>query len=194
MHRHWLAGLGALLTVAVGSVSGCTRSELPTGGVQDPEDVVFAALQARGKQVMGVDQYSSTHLFDALADGGRIGLQRDVDDPAAVARIRRHLREIAEAFASGDFSLPALVHRREVPGTAIVGARKDRIQYVYRDLPRGAELRLVTNDPEAIRAIHEFVAFQRKDHQAGGLDHGAAEHATRDHGRSGMGPAGKAGG
>jgi len=132
---------------------------------------------------MGVDQYTSAHIFDALADGGRIELQRDVDDPAGVLEIRRHLGKIAEAFASGDFSTPAFVHMREVAGTAVMAAKKDRIEYVYRDLPRGAELRLVTNDPEALRAIHEFVAFQRADHRAGGMDqgHGTMHHGTMDH-------------
>src|SRR5687768_12733016 len=55
-----------------------------------PADSGFAALQQRGKAAMGVDQYTSTHCFDALADGGRIELQRDSDDPAGVATIRAH--------------------------------------------------------------------------------------------------------
>ncbi|HKN66465.1 MAG TPA: hypothetical protein VJW73_09320, partial [Gemmatimonadaceae bacterium] len=56
-------------------------------------DSAFASMQERGKMAMGVDQYTSTHHFDALPDGGRIELQRDVDDSAGVARIRAHIRE-----------------------------------------------------------------------------------------------------
>jgi hypothetical protein len=193
MHRHRFAGLGALVAVAVASASGCAWSEIPTGGASETKAGSFAALQARGEEAMGVNQYTSTHRFDALADGGRIELQRGADDPAAVDKIRRHLREVAKAFASGDFSLPAFVHMREVPGTAVMAAKKDRIEYVYRDLPRGGELRLVTNDPDAIRAIHEFVAFQRKDHRAGGMDHGARDHGVKHHGTHRMMPDGAAG-
>jgi hypothetical protein len=135
-------------------------------------DSAFAALQMRGKQAMGVDQYTSTHLFDALPDGGRIELQRDSDDPAGVAQIRQHLQEIAKAFTSGDFSTPAFVHMRQVPGTDVMAARRDAITYTYRELPRGGELRIVTRDPAALEAIHAFLAFQRQDHRAGGMEHG----------------------
>jgi hypothetical protein len=134
-------------------------------------DSAFAGVQARGRIVMGVDQYTSTHCFDALPDGGRIELQRDADDPDGVATIRRHLREIAGAFARGDFGAPAAVHVREVPGAAVMAAKRGVITYTYRDLPRGGEVRIRTADPEALRAVHEFLAFQRSDHRAGGRAH-----------------------
>jgi hypothetical protein len=139
-------------------------------------DTGFAALQERGKAAMGVDQYTSTHKFDALADGGRIELQRDSDDSAGVAQIRKHLREIAAAFKSGDFTTPAFVHLKEVPGTRVMAARRSQISYTFKPLPRGGEVRIVTKDPEALKAIAEFMAFQRGDHHAGGMDHGAMKH------------------
>ncbi|MGH7129185.1 MAG: hypothetical protein ACREIV_11505, partial [Planctomycetaceae bacterium] len=40
-------------------------------------DSTFADLQSRGHAAMGVDQYTSTHFFQPLPDGGRIELQRD---------------------------------------------------------------------------------------------------------------------
>jgi hypothetical protein len=182
MHRHRLAGLGALVVVVVASTSACDRTAEPL----EPEEGALAALQARGQRAAGVDRHTSTHLFDALADGGRIELQRRVDDPAVVDRIRHHLRESAKAFASGDFSRPAFVHMRQIPGMAVMAERRDRIEYVYRDLPHGGELRLVTNDPDAIRAIHEFVGFLREHHRAGGMDHRARDHAAMPHGRAGQ--------
>lgn len=140
----------------------------PTHADSAAADSGFAALQARGQVHMGVDQYTSTHRFDALPDGGRIELQRDTDDPRDVATIRAHLRGIADAFARGDFGTPAAVHARQVPGTAVMAARRAAIRYEYRDLPRGGEVRITTNDPRALEAIHAFVAFQRGDHRAGG--------------------------
>jgi hypothetical protein len=149
---------------------------LPAGAVaQGPppgEDPDFASLQERGAIGMGVDQYSSTHLFDDLPDGGRIEYQYDRDDPDGIAGIRRHLKEIQEAFRAGDFSTPAFVHGQEVPGTDVMAARRGHIEYRYRDLPRGGELRLVTGDPDALRAIREFMAFQRDDHRAGAMHQG----------------------
>ena len=132
-------------------------------------DSAFTAMQERGRMAMGVDQYTSTHHFDALPDGGRIELQRDVDDSAGVARIRAHMREIAQAFKAGDFSTPAMVHMREVPGAKVMAERRALITYEPRDLPRGAELYIRTSDPAAKRAIHDFMAFQRGEHHATGM-------------------------
>lgn len=128
-------------------------------------DTSFAAVQARGKQAMGVDQYTSAHRFDDLADGGRIVLQRDPADTAGTRTIRAHLRDVAAAFARGDFTTPGFVHGRDVPGTATMAARRAAIAYAVRDLPGGGEIRITTSDAEARRAVREFLAFQRKDHR-----------------------------
>jgi hypothetical protein len=130
-------------------------------------DSGFADVQRRGHTAMGVDQYTSTHIFQPLPDGGRIELQRDTADSADRLQILKHMGEIAAAFGAGDFSVPGFVHAREVPGTAVMAARRARIRYVVESLPRGAAVRLTSGDSSAIEAIHEFLAFQRRDHRAG---------------------------
>jgi hypothetical protein len=129
-------------------------------------DSSYHAMQQRGAQAMGVDQYTSTHHFTDLPDGGRIELERNVDDSAGVAMIRHHLHMIAQAFGSGDFSTPMFVHMRNVPGTATMAAKRHSITYRVSDLPHGGALRITTNDPDALAAVHEFLAFQRHDHRA----------------------------
>ena len=89
------------------------------------------------------------------------------------------MRAIAKAFASGDFTTPEFVHMRMVPGADVMAARRSLITYEPRDLPRGAELRIRTTDPEAVAAIHRFMAFQRSDHHAGGQSHESANHHLR---------------
>ena len=130
-------------------------------------DSSFADVQSRGRVGMGVDQYTSTHLFQPLPDGGRIELQRDTADSAGRAQILEHMGEIAAAFSAGDFSVPGFVHAREVPGTEVMATRRAEIRYVVESLPRGAAVRLTTGDSSAVAAIHEFLAFQRQDHRAG---------------------------
>jgi hypothetical protein len=180
MHRHGSTLFVALFGVALAGLAACA-DEVPT-----PSEAAFAALQARGEEAMGVDQYTSTHRFDVLPDGGRIELQRDIDDPAGVARIRQHLQEITRAFESGDFSTPAFVHARHVPGASALADRRDAITYTFRELPRGGEIRIVTENPDALAAIHEFMAFQREDHRAGGVEHRShargEEHGSHAHG------------
>ena len=134
-------------------------------------DASFDALQQRGQVAMGVDQYTSTHKFDDLTDGGRIELQRDAKDPRDIATIRAHLRDVMAAFQKGDFAVPGFVHAQEVPGTKVMAAKKNMIRYAYSDLPQGGQIRLTTSDPAALRAIHEFMAFQRMDHRASGHVH-----------------------
>lgn len=133
-------------------------------------DSAFSALQERGGRIMRVDQYQSVHRFDALPDGGRIELQSLAGDSADVAQIRRHFGEIHALFVAGDFSTPMAVHATAVPGTGVMAERRSRIRYTLRDLPNGAELRLTTTDPEVVRAIHEFLAFQRGEHRAPGRE------------------------
>ncbi len=133
------------------------------GLTAEAQDSSFSALQKRGGIAMGVDQYTSVHKFDDLADGGRIELVLAID-----RAIREHLQAIAKAFKAGDFSTPAFVHMKTVPGTAEMARRRAAIAYVYKPLPRGGELRITTKDAAAIKAVHEFMAFQRGDHHAGG--------------------------
>jgi hypothetical protein len=131
------------------------------------DDTAFASLQARGARAMGVDQYSSTHLFTPLPDGGRIQLQRDAADPAGARTIRGHMGDIATRFAAGDFAIPGFVHATsEVPGTRVMRARRATISYTVESLPRGAALRIRSSDSAAVRAIHDFLAFQRGEHRA----------------------------
>jgi hypothetical protein len=115
---------------------------------------------------MGVNQYTSHHIFQPLADGGRIELQRDVDDSAGIAQIRAHMHQVAARFAAGDFRVPGYVHARAVPGAAVMAAKRGAITYTVESLPRGAAVRVRSVDAGAVQAIHEFLAFQRQDHHA----------------------------
>jgi hypothetical protein len=150
------------LAMVVGSAAHAqSAAAKPTKPAQDS---AFAAMQERGRKAMGVDQYTSAHKFEALPDGGRIELQRAMDDSAGVRQIRAHMREIAVAFRKGDFATPAFVHMQTVPGTKTMTAMAAKISYEARDLPRGAEVRLRSTDPAAVKAIHEFLAFQSREH------------------------------
>jgi len=157
---------GALLAFASPSArcvaAQHTHADMDTAS----HDSAFAAMQERGRVVMGVDQYTSTHHFDDLPNGGRIVLVRNADDSAGAARILQHLRAIATAFKAGDFTSPMLVHFKDVPGAAVMASKKALIDYSVRALDRGGELTMHTTDPDALRAVHEFLAFQRTEHHA----------------------------
>ena len=170
----------ATLTIFVASQALFAQSAGGSGAKPGARDTAFAKMQERGKQAMGVDQYTSTHRFESLPSGGRIVLVRDVDDSAGVVQIRAHIRAIARAFQSGDFSTPEFVHMQMVPGTKVMREKREAITYDARDLPRGAELIIRTSDPEALSAISEFLAFQRQEHHAGGMGDSTRPPGWRD--------------
>jgi hypothetical protein len=152
------------------ALSGLVFARCTGGAPGRAGDSAYAALQRRGAAAMGVDQYTSAHVFEPLPDGGRIVLQRDVDDAAGVATIRAHMRDIAERFGRGDFSIPGFVHAQEVPGTALMAARRGLIEYRPDTLPRGGLVRIITRDSTALAAVHAFLEFQRRDHRAAHKD------------------------
>jgi hypothetical protein len=124
-------------------------------------------MQMRGEHVMGVNQYTSAHVFEDLPDGGRIVLERaDASDTADIKQIRAHMHEIAEAFRAGDFAKPFEVHAQTVPGTDIMRAKRTAISYEPGDVPKGGEVRIKTADAAALVAIHQFLQFQREQHHA----------------------------
>src|SRR3989454_6820184 len=141
---HTRISRGSICLVAALLAPACKRS-----------DRDFAAMQSRGAHVMGVDQYTSAHVFEDLPDGGRVILDRDdASDTAAIATIRAHMRDIAAAFRAGDFTKPFAVHAQSVPGTAVMRARRPAISYQAVDRPRGGGGRLRGNEPGAGAAIH----------------------------------------
>jgi hypothetical protein len=149
------------------SVAVLASMSVTASQAQDAGDTAYKSMQSRGRMAMGVDQYTSTHRFEDLPDGGRIELQRNRPDSAGVNAIREHLRAIAQAFAKGDFAAPALVHAGEVPGAHTMAEKHQAIFYEYRPLTLGGEVRITTGDAEALQAIHTFLEFQRREHRAG---------------------------
>jgi hypothetical protein len=94
MHR---LAIGGLLVLS----GACTRSDRDASKPGDQRDSVFAAVQERGAEVMGVDQYTSAHVFEPLPDGGRIVLQREVPGTAVMADRRAAIRYEADTLPRG---------------------------------------------------------------------------------------------
>jgi hypothetical protein len=127
------------------------------------------SLHARGAKVMGFDQDKTAHHFHLYDDGGAIDVAvKDASNAKDRDAIRSHLPHIAMLFGTGDFNAPMLVHdTKNVPGTAAMAKLKDRISYKYVETPAGGRIDIVTKDPAALAAVHEFLTFQIKDHRTG---------------------------
>jgi hypothetical protein len=164
--RHRPRPVSSLLLVFVAAAQGCAQGASPAP--VPATDTSYAAMQERGKSAMGVDQYTSSHIFEDLPDGGRIVLQRNPPDTTGTGAIRAHLATIAASFSRGDFDVPGFVHAQDVPGTQVMAARRAEITYFADTLPRGGQVRITTHDSTAVAAVHQFLACQRSAHHAAG--------------------------
>ena len=153
------------MKVAFFLLSGALLLSTPAAAQHDHH----AALNARGARFMGFDQHATTHHFLLSKDGGRIEVTaKDPRDAASVKQIRDHLQHIAEVFARGDFGLPGLVHdTKVVPGVEGMKANAAALTFTYEEIDRGAHVKVAGSSPEAVRAVHQFLRFQIKDHKTG---------------------------
>jgi hypothetical protein len=125
-------------------------------------------LKQRGAAAMGFDQDATTHHFVLARDGGAIVVTANSSaDATAIAAVRMHLREIAEAFAHGDFAKPFATHAEVPPGVAAMMERKAAIRYRYEERQSGGAVVLKTGDQTARDAIHEFLRYQIVEHKTG---------------------------
>jgi hypothetical protein len=119
--------------------------------------------------VMGFDQTKTAHHFYLYEDGGAIDIAvKDASDTKDLDAIRSHLPHIATMFGAGDFDAPMLVHdSKDVPGTAVLARQKAVITYRYSDTTTGGRVDIVTKDADVLTALHEFLAYQIKEHRTG---------------------------
>ena len=120
----------------------------------------------RGTHVMPFDLEKTTHVFSKIANGGiQQVIAKDKSDTEQIQLIRDHLLEISEEFKQGDFSKPAHIHGKDMPGLAeLESASPDQIKIEYRWLPDGAQISYSTKLPQFIKAIHQWFDAQLSDH------------------------------
>jgi hypothetical protein len=125
----------------------------------------MAEMNARGDKAMGFQQDRTTHRFRLMADGGAIEVEaRDLQDEASLASVRQHLAHIAQAFKSGDFSLPMFIHDQVPPGAPVMKRLQSEIEYAFEKTERGGRVRIKTQNAEALAAVQDFLRFQAREH------------------------------
>jgi|KBSSwiStaDraftv2_1062776.scaffolds.fasta_scaffold1018660_2 hypothetical protein len=158
--------------IAVGALVFAAACDAKRVDVGTPEpatpgqsDTAFKAMDMRHGEVVGTDPMALEHQFVSQPDGGDIILERQIHEDMGINQIRAHLLLISRSFARGDFSLPGFVHEKPVPGTVVMAQRAGQISYTVEDLPHGGVVHIRTEDPEALKAIHSFIAFQIAEHR-----------------------------
>lgn len=134
-------------------------------------------VATKGAVVMPFDLSRTTHYFDDTANGGvETVTANDKADQEQATLIRSHLAREAGLFGHGDFSDPAAIHGRDMPGLAVLSKAGGKLQIAYRDVPGGASLAYTSPDSTVVSAIHQWFAAQRADHAAHGHMHEHMHH------------------
>jgi hypothetical protein len=162
--NHWRVALMVALTALLClPVSG--QQQKPGSGMSQHE---MDEMNRRGDKHMGFDHLKTTHHFLLANDGGSIQVEaNDLKDTESRDQIRRHLRHITMMFSEGNFEVPMLIHEKTPPGTETMKQLKGAIDYQFNETERGASIKISTTDAQALKAIHEFLKFQIREHKTG---------------------------
>jgi hypothetical protein len=168
MKRYFRPTLGGLL-ILLSAVLAITYAQQPKkGGNSNTSEMADEQMNKRGDHVMGFDHTKTTHHFRLQESGGSIEVTANTsDDIESGAQIKMHLNHIAAMFAEGNFNAPILIHDQTPPGVPVMKELKDEIKYNFEEIDRGAAVRISTKNPTALKAIHDFLRFQIKEHKTG---------------------------
>jgi hypothetical protein len=126
-----------------------------------------ADVEKNGDEAMGFPHDKTTHQFRLYPDGGAIEVTaNDSKDDANIKAIRFHLTHIARLFRDGDFSIPMFIHSQVPPGVEVMKKTRE-ISYSFEEMPAGGRVRIKAKSEETLKAVHDFLRFQIKDHQTG---------------------------
>jgi TusA-related sulfurtransferase len=127
-----------------------------------------ADVEKHSDEAMGFPHDKTAHHFRLYSDGGAIEVTvNDSKDSQNLQAIRSHLTHIATMFSNGEFSIPMFVHDQVPPGVPVMKDKHAEISYSFEELPTGGRVRIKTTNPDALKAIHEFLRFQIADHHTG---------------------------
>jgi hypothetical protein len=133
-----------------------------------PMDNHHSGVEGRGDQAMGFSHETTTHHFLLRLDGGIVQVEaNDAKDSQGRAQIREHLTHITGMFAAGNFEAPMFIHDQIPPGVPVMKRLKNEMTYKFESTERGGQVRIRTNNPEAVKAVHDFLRFQITDHKTG---------------------------
>ncbi len=150
----------------------------PLYAVEKASKERLESISERGRRVMPFNLDKTIHVFSKSAEGGlQQVLVKDKADSNQIALIRLHLLKIAKQFQQGDYSDPARIHGRSMPGLKVLSkaAKHDQINIEYKELPDGAQIHYLTDIIDIINAIHQWFDAQLSDHAHHAID-GHASH------------------
>ncbi|MGC2634169.1 MAG: hypothetical protein WA215_08150 [Candidatus Cybelea sp.] len=88
-----------------------------------------------------------------------------------ISLVRSHLLQEAAKFARGDYSDPAYIHGKAMPGLARLASGVSLVSVRYSETPTGAAIIFSSSDRDMVSTIHQWLVAQQRDHDAAGMKH-----------------------
>jgi hypothetical protein len=165
-----LVAAGLIIQVSAARSQNADNAPAPSHSQETGKDPHKCAMemQRQGDVAMGFSQTKTTHHFILMKDGGMIRVEiNDPKDSQSRDEIRMHLAHIAKSFGVGDFDIPMFVHDQVPPGVSVMQTKKDAIRYRFEETQNGGQVVITSSDETALSAIHDFLAFQIREHRTG---------------------------
>ncbi len=128
-------------------------------------------VMARGAQIMPFDMRTAMHMFLPSSSGGVVEVMVYDMDPTQITLVRSHLLAEAAKFARGDYSDPAYIHGKAMPGLAQLESGAARVSIRYFETSTGTAITFSSSDRAMVSAIHDWLAAQQRDHGSGDMKH-----------------------
>jgi hypothetical protein len=168
MKTHFRRSMPASLILVIATLVTVYAQHPKKGHNSNTSGTAEEEMNKRGDHVMGFDHTKTTHHFLLKEWGGSIEVTaNNSGDVESSEQIRMHLKHIAKMFAEGNFNAPMLIHAQTPPGVPVMQELKGEIEYNYEEIDRGAAVRISTKNPAALKAVHDFLRFQIKEHKTG---------------------------
>ncbi len=138
----------------------------PSYAVEKASEKRLDEVAQRGAHVMPFNLEITTHIFTKTPTGGvQQVVVKNRKNTQQLKLIRQHLTKISNEFQQGNFSGPATIHGKTMPGLEKLSQAKHKhINIVYKDLVDGAEITFSSHKPAVIKAIHQYFDAQLSDH------------------------------
>ncbi len=150
-----------LIILLVGTIFGYFLQQNIDNKAHRAED---GANREKSAMVMPYNLEETKHVFHELPSGGMFHLYTSATNTKQIALIQMRLKVEYDRFRKGNFSDQINLYGADIPGSKGMSENFSQIQFVYTDLPIGAQIQFIASDPKVIQAIHGWIRLQLMQH------------------------------
>ena len=150
----------AVLTLALLTIAASAQ--------EPPRPYVDPAFLNRVTKVTGFDSERVVRHFYLLKNGGAIEVvAKDPKDETTVKAVQTYLKKESDSWTKGNFENVNAMYGKLPEGTPELKKLRDSVTFAAVPEESGGVLRLLTVNPQAKSAIHEYLKYQIDQFKSG---------------------------